>query len=227
MTRIRRFVLRATLVTVALAVGITPALAYISPEEAFGLGSASSSTASTASSSGAASSSANTGTSTSSYSSYPPSVPHAAAGQQPPVTYIYSSPVSRRILEEQVASREAQQRKNNAYYYSPQFTDPNYQAPVITRSSSSIAPAQRFCSFYDDDCLYQQRRNAMADQPNVIVINGNSVYDSQGRVLHSGAPNITASGSADILFASVLFLAAAGTFYTVWREQKKFRRRSR
>ena len=63
-----------------------------------------------------------------------------------------------------------------------------------------------------------------------IVINFGTngvTFDRNGNVLHSGAPNMTASGPADIVGASVLLLAAIGTLYTVWRENKKLRRRSR
>ena len=68
----------------------------------------------------------------------------------------------------------------------------------------------------NDEETYNRRLERMAEEksngPTIIITGGNTITDSSGRVLHSGAPRVTATGPESVLAFGALLLAGVSTY---------------
>lgn len=136
-------------------------------------------------------------------------------------------PPNNRSAEDQV---EAQQKasaaaRNEAHSQLPSTEDePAVQQPIIVPAQNA-APDEEHQSLLTGEGQYERRMDRMntgfPQGTTIIIQNGEAVVrDRQtGAVLHSGAPRVTATGPAEFLALSVLFLAATGTF--LWVRSKE------
>lgn len=126
-----------------------------------------------------------------------------------------------RVRQETINSSRAAEARYQQILQDPNYTPP-VVAPVVAKSSSSRASSL----LLTDEAQYQRRQERMAQEggsPVVIVTGGNGgdVIDGRtGRVLHSGAPLVTASGPADIVVLASLLIAAIGTLTSVRRRMR-------
>lgn len=78
------------------------------------------------------------------------------------------------------------------------------------------ADAPKKESLLDNDVNYQVRQQRIAEQkasgPTIVIAGEGVRVDSNGKVLHSGAPRITRTGPETVLAFSVMILAAMSTF---------------
>lgn len=80
---------------------------------------------------------------------------------------------------------------------------------------------------FADDTQYDIRMARMEENDNgnvtiVIGSNGQVVTTSDGQVLHSGAPYVTATGPETVLMLMIFVLAGIGTFFYVHIRNKRF-----
>lgn len=90
---------------------------------------------------------------------------------------------------------------------------PTYAEPVDTYVPEKTQESK---GLFDENAQYEKRQerieNAKGDGPTIIVAGDGTVVDSNGNVLHSGAPKVTATGPESILAAIAMILAAVCTF---------------
>ncbi len=77
----------------------------------------------------------------------------------------------------------------------------------------------------DEAATYDRRMTRKEEEksngPTIIINGGNTITDSSGRVLHSGAPRVTATGPESVLAFAALLLAGISTFaYASIRRQR-------
>ena len=91
----------------------------------------------------------------------------------------------------------------------PDYADPvdTYVPPAGTASSRGL---------FDQTTTYEKRMDRIeeskASGPTIIIGGDGTVVDSNGNVLHSGAPLVTATGPESVLAIASMLLAAVSTF---------------
>ncbi len=91
--------------------------------------------------------------------------------------------------------------------------EPDYAEPVDTY----VAPTQSSSlGLFDQTTTYEKRMDRIEESksggPTIIIGGDGTVIDSNGNVLHSGAPLVTATGPESILALVAMILAAVSTF---------------
>lgn len=90
---------------------------------------------------------------------------------------------------------------------------PTYADPVDTY----VPPTQSSSlGLFDQNATYQKRMDRIQSEkgnsPTIIIGGDGTVVDSNGNVLHSGAPRVTSTGPESILAFAAMILAALSTF---------------
>lgn len=91
-----------------------------------------------------------------------------------------------------------------------------YVPPVVSSSKG----------LFDQNSQYQLRQDRLADEksaaPTIIIGGNGDIIDTNGNVLHSGAPNVSATGPASVLAAIAMVLAGLCTFGYVQLRSRRF-----
>jgi hypothetical protein len=138
-------------------------------------------------------------------------------GLEKPSTFDRTDPAVTQTLPQQRAGEQVVQTQQQAAASSraaaQQSLVPLYADPVDTY----VPPTQQASSLglFDDNTQYDLRQERAAESrvggPTIIIGNDGSVVDSDGNVLHSGAPRVTATGPESVLTFMALVLAAFST----------------
>ncbi len=94
--------------------------------------------------------------------------------------------------------------------------------PVDTYVPSAQASSK---GLFDQNAQYdlrQERKSENATAPTIIIGGNAEVRDSNGNVLHSGAPLVTSTGPASILAGISMMLAAVCTFAFAQIRSRRF-----
>lgn len=118
--------------------------------------------------------------------------------------------------------QQQQQSAASSRAAAQQSLTPDYAEPVDTY----VPPAKQASSLglFDQNTQYelrQERAAANAGSPTIIIGSDGTVVDTNGNVLHSGAPRVTATGPESILTLVSMILAAFCTIgYAVARTRQ-------
>ncbi len=135
---------------------------------------------------------------------------HAAASDTAPIAAA-PAPPTQREGEDVIAvqqQRAAEQRREAQQDLRP------VDAPPVDTYVPDQTPVSR--DLFDPQKQYEIRQQRKAEQngngPTIIIGGDTTVTDSNGNVLHSGAPLVSSTGPATILAVLALILAALCTF---------------
>lgn len=138
---------------------------------------------------------------------------HGAAGDnlQPPPTMREGEQVVELQQQQAAEQREAAQEE----------LIPVDAPPVDTY----VEPEPENRGLFDQNAQYELRQERIeeerANAPTIIIGGDTEVRDSNGNVLHSGAPRVSATGPASVLAGIAILLAGACTFaYSHLRSRK-------
>ena len=112
-----------------------------------------------------------------------------------------------RQRQEEAAERRAQEQATMR----PAASEPQ---PVDTFVPEDTSQPK---GLLDENATYERRQERIANEksaggPTIIITGDRTVTDSNGNVLHSGAPRVTATGPESVLAFAAIILAAFSTF---------------
>lgn len=125
-------------------------------------------------------------------------------------TATYAPPTQREgedVIEQQ--QREAAERRAAEQ----QALQPDYAEPVDTYVPDN-APEPK--GLFDQEAQYERRQDRIEEShgaaPTIIIGGDGTVVDSNGNVLHSGAPRVASTGPESVLAIAAMILAGACTY---------------
>lgn len=122
----------------------------------------------------------------------------------------YQAPPQQREGDAVIQSQ--QQNSSNLRSAAQSSLQPNYAEPVDTY----VPPTQSSSlGLFDQNATYEKRMDRIqqdrASGPTIVIGGDGTVIDSNGNVLHSGAPRVTATGPESILTFAAMILAGIST----------------
>lgn len=90
--------------------------------------------------------------------------------------------------------------------------------PIDAEPVDTYVPPTQSSSLglFDQNAAYEKRmdrmESAQSSGPTIVIGGDGTVIDSNGNVLHSGAPRVTSTGPESILAIAAMILAAISTF---------------
>ncbi len=90
------------------------------------------------------------------------------------------------------------------------------QNPAPPEPAVTVVDTSPPKNLLDEKATYERRMERMEQEksngPTIIITGGGTVTDAQGKVLHSGAPRVTATGPESILAFAAILLAGISTY---------------
>lgn len=99
--------------------------------------------------------------------------------------------------------------------------------PTYAEPEDNYVPEKQDTSrgLLDQNATYERRMDRMAEEssggPTIIIGGDGTVIDSEGNVLHSGAPLVTATGPESVLAVAAMILAAICTMSYAWMRERQ------
>lgn len=100
--------------------------------------------------------------------------------------------------------------------------------PIDAPAQDTYVPQEKSAqslNLFDQNAQYEKRQERMEESqgngPTIIIGGNGAVIDSNGNVLHSGAPLITSTGPESVLALAAMILAAVSTVgYALYRSHR-------
>lgn len=157
----------------------------------------------------------------------------ASFGAMPTVTFAYLSP--EQVFGGQVPAPPTQREGDAVVQQQQQAAAERRAAEQQALESNQadpqddyVPPAQQSESLglFDDAAQYERRQERINDNnsngPTIIIGGNGTVVDSNGNVLHSGAPLVTSTGPESYLALAVLVLAGFSTIgYALYQSKHR------